>query len=75
MRKRLDGILNILMGAALGVYLGYALYTYVDYGRHPQQYATWSAPWYTGLLLRGAWVLGFLAVCAAAKFAVRKLSK
>ena len=57
--KRLNQILNIVIGATLGVFAGDALFLYWDWRTHPELYAMNSAPWYTGLM-----VYGFVAAAA-----------
>ena len=57
--KRLNQILNIVIGATLGVFAGDALFLYWDWRTHPELYAMNSAPWYTGPV-----VYGFVAAAA-----------
>ena len=53
LRKRLKWLLQVMMGSTVGLYLGYALWLWMDYRQNPGYYAFQSAPWYTGLLLHG----------------------
>ena len=46
--KKLNHALNIIIGAFVGLFIGYAIYVVWDYNAHPQLYAAQSAPWYTG---------------------------
>lgn len=51
--KRLNQILNIVIGANLGVFAGNALFLYFDWRAHPELYAMNSTPWYAGLVVYG----------------------
>lgn len=57
MKKRPNQIFNTIIGAFLGVWIGHSLYVYWDYRAHPGLYALQSAPWYTSILLYGAFTL------------------
>ena len=70
--KRLLQLLNIVMGAFVGVLIGRSAYTCWRYTTHPEYYAMQSAPWYTGILLEGAFTLAVLAVCLLIKFILKK---
>lgn len=53
LRKRIKWLLQVMMGSTVGLYLGYALWLWIDFQIRPEWYAMMSAPWYTGLLLYG----------------------
>ncbi len=72
MKKRVNNWLNIIMGAVFGVFLGYGIFAYWDYSCHPEQYAFYSAPWYTGILLYGAIAAGILLILAVIKWFLKK---
>ena len=63
MLKRIIWFLNIIMGSSAGVFIGHGIYVYLDYRKYPDLYAAQSAPWYTGILVYGAFTLIVLAVC------------
>ena len=67
----LQRTLNVFMLVFLGVYLGTCLATYLDYRQRPGLYATWSAPWYTGLLPLGVGFVGVIALCLLCKWALK----
>lgn len=69
--KKLNHALNIIIGAFVGLFIGYAIYVVWDYNAHPQLYAAQSAPWYTGILLYGICVLGVAVVCLVIKAVIR----
>lgn len=71
--KRLDHILNILIGAFLGVFLGHGLWQYWNYHRYPDLYAMQSAPWYTSILAYGVFTAGLVLVAVVLKLVVRKM--
>lgn len=74
MKKRLDQILSVMIGAFIGVFIGHSLFKFVDFRRRPEIYAIQSAPWYTGLILRGVVVAAAVGVAAAIKLFLRKKS-
>lgn len=49
--KKLNHILNIIIGAFVGVSIGHGIYVYWDFKTHPDLYAVRSAPWYTSILV------------------------
>ena len=49
--KKLNHILNIIIGAFVGVFIGHGIYVYWDFKTHPDLYAVRSAPWYTSILV------------------------
>ena len=67
MKKKLNQILNIIMGSLIGVFIGSGLYKYWHFQKYPDLYAMQSAPWYTGILVNGLLVLVLLAVCMIVK--------
>ena len=50
MLKRINNLMNIVIGAAIGVFIGCGLYNFSDFKHHPELYAMQSAPWYTQLV-------------------------
>lgn len=42
--KRLDTILNTIMGAVVGVFIGHGIYVVRDFKTRPELYAIQSAP-------------------------------
>ena len=74
MLKRLNNILNVVMGSSVGVIVGHTIYVYWEYRKYPDLYAMQSAPWYTELLLDGALVAVVAVVCIILKLVIwRKL--
>ncbi|MCF0135553.1 MAG: hypothetical protein HUJ69_03925 [Lachnospiraceae bacterium] len=65
--KKLDTLLNIIMGSSAGVFLGHALFKWLDYKKHPALYAAWSAPWYTSVMVYGAAALTTVAIVLVIK--------
>ena len=76
MWNKLNGFLNCLIGAFIGVFLAGSIYTYWDYRTHPEIYKVSSAPWYTGILLfgivSGAIILAALIVKVMIREKVKK---
>ena len=67
MRKKINQILNIIMGSFIGVFIGLGLYKYWHFQKYPDLYVIQSAPWYTSILINGLLVLVLLAVCMIVK--------
>lgn len=67
MRKKINQILNIIMGSFIGVFIGSGLYKYWHFQKYPDLYFIQSAPWYTSILINGLLVLVLLAVCMILK--------
>ena len=44
-------ILNIITGASVGYYIGRVLWIFADYKMHSDVYASYSAPWYTPIIV------------------------
>ena len=75
MLKKLELILNILMGSSVGIFLGHWAYTFWDYRTHSALYASWSAPWYTGVQIYGMLTAILLVVAVSVKLVIRKKMK
>lgn len=74
-KNKLNSVLNILMGAAAGVFIGYGAYTLWDYKAHPGLYAMQSAPWYRGILVYGVVAAVILVLGFVLKQIMRKSAK
>lgn len=66
MKKR-NGMLNLIMSAFVGAFLGHGLFVVWNDKTHPGLYAMQSAPWYTSILVYGAFTLAVLLVCLVLK--------
>lgn len=75
MLKKLNYILNIVIGSFIGVFIGRGAYVFWDYKTHPDLYAMQSAPWYTSILVNGIFIIVFLIVASIIKLAIRKKIK
>lgn len=75
MLKKLNRILNIVIGSFIGVFIGHGIFVYWDYKTHPDLYAMQSAPWYTSIFVYGVVTLILLVVLAIAKLIIRKKIK
>ncbi len=67
MNKKINPILNIIMGSFIGQFIGYGLYGYWHFRKYPDFYIVQSAPWYTSILMRGLFTLVILAICMIIK--------
>ena len=66
MRKKVNQILNIIMGSFIGIFIGSGLYKYWHFRKYPGLYAMQSAPWYTSIFINGLFTL-LLTVCMIVK--------
>jgi ABC-type antimicrobial peptide transport system permease subunit len=73
--KRLNTILNTIMGAFIGVFIGRGIYVIWDFKTHPELYAVQSAPWYTSILVYGAFTIVVLLVCIVIKAIIKSKQK
>lgn len=73
--KKAERILNTVMGAFVGIFIGHGLYVIWDFKTHPGSYAMQSAPWYTGIIVYGVFTLVVLAVCFLLKAILRYFAK
>lgn len=60
------------MGSCIGVFIGNGIYVFWDYKTHPDLYAMWSAPWYTGILVYGIVMVVVLIAAVLAKLIIRR---
>jgi len=68
MKKKLPQILNTVMGAFFGAWLGHAIWLWRDHAVRPGLYELQSAPWYTSILVRGAMMAAVILVCLLLKW-------
>jgi hypothetical protein len=66
---------NIIMGASIGGLIGRGIYVIWDFKTHPELYAVQSAPWYTSILVYGAFTLVVLLVCTVIKAMIKSKQK
>ena len=65
--KKLNHIVNIIMGSLMGAFVGRSLLIAWRFKTYPELYAMQSAPWYTSILVYGAFTVIVLAVCMVIK--------
>lgn len=70
--KHINRILNIVAGAAIGVFLGNSIFVFWEYKTHPGLYAMRSAPWYTGILVYGIFTVLTLLIVGIIKWILKK---
>lgn len=68
---KLIDVLNGIMGAFTGVFLGHGILEVWRYHSRPELYAMQSAPWYTSILVYGAFTVVVLAVCIVIKIVLK----
>ena len=72
MLKRINELLNIIIGSAVGVSVGHGMYVYGHHMKYPELYAMQSAPWYTSVLLYSGFALATVTVSFILKMVLRK---
>ena len=76
MLKRLNNILNVVMGVAIVGMIGYAIYVYWEYQQYSEAYVVQSAPWYTSIVVYGVVTAIVLLLTMSLKYRIReKLNK
>ena len=75
LKKKMNEVLNGIMGAFTGVFLGHGILEVWIYNTRPELYALQSAPWYTGIFVYGAFTVVVLAVCMVIKVIWNHYSK
>ena len=69
--KRINSILNIIIGSCIGVFIGHGIYVFWDYKTHPGLYAMQSAPWYTSILAYGLFMIVALIAAIIIKLIIQ----
>lgn len=72
--KKLNTISNTIMGACVGVFIGNGVYVVGDFKARPELYAMLSTPWYTSILVYGAFTLVVLLVYIVIKVIIKRKS-
>lgn len=73
--KKINSILNIIIGTSIGVFIGHGIYVYWDYKIHYDLYAMQSAPWYTSILVYGFFTSVVLMAVIMIKTIIRRRLK
>ena len=70
--KKLNNLLNVMMGSFFGVFVGRSIHAYWFYKTHPDIYVHFSSPWYTDIIFY-ALVSGVIIVALLiAKFFIKR---
>lgn len=75
MLEKINNFINILMVSFTGVFIGSAIYRYLDYKKYKDLYAMQSAPWYLGIQITGIALVVVLTICVAIKIIIKKKLK
>ena len=75
LKKKMNEVLNGIMGAFTGVFLGHGILEVWRYNTRPELYALQSAPWYTGIFVYGAFTVVVLVICMVIKVIWNHYSK
>ena len=67
LKEKMNEVLNGIMGAFTGVFLGHGILEVWRYNSRPEIYALQSAPWYTSILVYGAFTVVVLSICMVIK--------
>ena len=69
--KKLNTIVNTIIGAFVSAFIGHGIYVVWNFKTYPELYAMQSAPWYTSILVYGAFTIVVLLIC----FVIKAISK
>ena len=69
--KKINDLLNVLMGSFIGVFVGRAAFVWWNFKTNPELYAMQSAPWHTSMLVEAALTLVLLLVCVVIKAIIK----
>ena len=69
--KKLNTIVNTTIGAFVGAFIGHGIYVVWNFKTRPELYAMQSAPWYTSIMMYGAFTIVVLLIC----FVIKAISK
>ena len=75
MLKKLNNLLNVIIGVAVGVFFGHVGSVCWEYQKYPDLYAMQSAPWYTSIIVYGVFMIVVLMIACILKFVVRRKMK
>ena len=73
--KKLNHILNIIIGFVIGAYIGRVLYVVWNFKTRPGLYAMNSAPWYTSIWVDGIFALAAVLICIVTKAIIKNRNK
>jgi len=67
--------LNTIIGAFTGVFIGHGVYVVWKFKTDPELYAMQSAPWYSSILVYGAFTIVVLLICFGIKAIIKHKQK
>ena len=73
--KRLQKFLIVIISLLLGACAFRSFAIYNDFTRHPELYATYSAPWYTSIIVTVVITLVLIAIITVIYFIVGYINK
>lgn len=71
MLKRLNIILNYVIGSFIGVFIAHSIYKYFEYTKNPDLYRSQSAPWYRSIQVNGLAVGLIIFIAIIIKLLIR----
>ncbi|WP_058485581.1 hypothetical protein [Defluviitalea phaphyphila] len=74
MYKKLNNILNIIIGSFVGVFIGHLIYKYFDYINYPELYVMQSSHWYTTIFIYGYITAVIILICIILKYFLKKFT-
>ncbi len=72
MRKKINLVINGIIYSVILLFISQLIETFIDYKIHPNLYATYSAPWYLGILIKGFVALFAIITAFIVKLIVKK---
>ena len=72
MLKKLNVILNYMIGSFIGIFIAHSIYKYLEYANNPDLYRAQSAPWYTSIQMNGLAVAMIAVIAMVIKIFIKK---
>lgn len=72
MLKKLNNILNVLIGASVGVFIGHSIYRYFDCRKYSDLYEIQSAPLYASIIVYGSVTTIVLLIVIILKYVIKR---
>lgn len=75
MLKKLNQIINIIMGLFSSIYISHVIYVFWYYKAYPDLYPMQSAPWYISIFVYSIVMLILLTIAVIGKMVIGKKMK
>lgn len=75
MYRKIDAFLTFVISTVTGIFIGYALYGFIDYMRKPGFYDLKPGPWYSDILSKGIISILIVVIALIIKFFINRRPK